>query len=160
MNAYFTISDVARESGFSPPTLRYYEEIGILPQPRRGTNGYRLYTPDDLARLQFVRRAKLLDLSLEEIKDILAYAVDGRCGPLQQHLVSLLETKIVAVNEKIRELRRLKADLQVYQQAIARSSHTCVANAPTDRGHPSTGSGQALDDPAFCDCMETPTQTE
>lgn len=132
MDDHFTISQIARKSGFSPPTLRYYEEIGILAGPRRASNGYRRYSPDDLARLQFVKRAKLLDLSLAEIKDILEYAVDGRCGPLQQHLIALLEMKIVAVSEKIRELRRLKTDLQVYQQAISKSSDTCPKVAPTD----------------------------
>lgn len=152
MDHHLTISQIACKSGFSPPTLRYYEEVGLLPGPRRGSNGYRRYTTDDLARLQFVKRAKLLDLSLQEIKDILAYAVDGRCGPLQERLVSLLEMKIVAVNEKIRELRRLKTDLQVYQQAIAKSSDTCTAAAPTDRGH--------LGDSEFCTCINTPKQLE
>jgi len=140
---HFHISRVAQEIGLNPPTIRYYEQIGLLPPPTRSENGYRLYSPDDLARLRFVKRARLLDLPLEEIGDIMAYALDGHCGPLQAQLVSLLETKMAEVNNKIRELNHLKADLKILHQALTDQTPTSTDVSPSP-------------DPGFCACLDKP----
>lgn len=73
----FQIAELARRTGFSPPTLRYYEEIGLLEQPDRSKAGHRVYDRDDEARLQFIRRAKHLGLSLEEIRDLVGVWAGG-----------------------------------------------------------------------------------
>ncbi len=65
------ISDVADRTGFSGPTLRYYEQIGLLPPPERTDAGYRIYTARDIDRLRFIARAKTLGCSLDEIGDLL-----------------------------------------------------------------------------------------
>jgi DNA-binding transcriptional MerR regulator len=140
MDNHFRIGQVACIVGLSPSAIRYYEGIGLLPQPRRTATGYRLYSQDDVARLQFVKRAKLLGLSLDEIRDIVAYAVDGHCGPLQHHLSSILEAKIAEVEERIRELCCLKDDLVACHQMLARQSQV-----PTWR--------DSSADPTFCRCL-------
>jgi hypothetical protein len=73
------IGELARQTGLSIKTIRYYERRGLLEQPPRAQGGYRLYGPEEVARLRFVQRAKLLRLTLEEISG------DGRaCRPLQR----------------------------------------------------------------------------
>jgi MerR family copper efflux transcriptional regulator len=64
------IAEVARRSGFSPATLRYYEDIGLLPATSRTRGGYRAYDERTLERLAFIARAKQLGCSLEEIADL------------------------------------------------------------------------------------------
>ena len=66
------IKEVADRSGFSPPTLRYYEEIGILPAPTRTPSGYRTYDERTLERLAFIARTKQLGCTLEEIAERLS----------------------------------------------------------------------------------------
>ncbi len=69
MTAY-RISEVAEKSGFSPATLRYYEQIGVVPATARNEAGYRIYDERSLGRLAFVARAKQLGLSLDEAGDL------------------------------------------------------------------------------------------
>src|ERR671911_1177373 len=72
------IGEVANWTGLSIKTIRYYESRGLLEQPSRTEGGYRLYGPEEVARLRFVQRAKLLGLTLEEIKELVKLAV--RCN--------------------------------------------------------------------------------
>jgi len=162
MSDHFShIGQAARETGLSPPTIRYYEQIGLLPPPVRGENGYRLYSQDDLARLRFVRRARLLDLALEEIRDIMAYALDGRCGSLQQYLVSLLEAKIAEVDERIRELGSLRADLETFHRALAIQPQMSVnvSSGLADDARYAAPHDRRLAAPhnrSFCACLDKP----
>lgn len=64
------IGEVARLTGFPAKTLRYYEEIGLVQPASRTEAGYRLYGQEEVARLEFVRQAKLIGLKLEEIKEL------------------------------------------------------------------------------------------
>ena len=61
------IGQLANEVGLNPKTLRYYEQIGLLPAPQRSPSGYRLYTAADRERLDFIAKAKAIGLTLEEI---------------------------------------------------------------------------------------------
>ena len=84
---------MARRSGFTPATLRYYEEIGLLPPPSRTASGYRSYGDDALDRLAFIARAKQLGCALEEIRDLSIAWDGGRCGPIQDRLRELVASK-------------------------------------------------------------------
>jgi DNA-binding transcriptional MerR regulator len=106
------IGEIAATVHLPPKTIRYYEEVGVLPPARRSSAGYRLYSPRDVERLNFVRRAKLLGLSLRQIKDLVGYAVDGRCEHLQQHLLDLMDTKCAEIDRQVAELLALKDDLR------------------------------------------------
>ncbi len=78
----YRIAEVAERSGFSSATLRYYEDIGLLPTLTRTDAGYRTYDDRDLERLTFVARAKQLGCSLEETTHLLS-AWDADCGEVQ-----------------------------------------------------------------------------
>ncbi len=107
------IAELAERTGFSRPTLRYYEEIGLLEAPERSDTGYRVYDRRIEARLQFIRRAKRLGLSLEEIRSLVAVWAGGECAVTRQQLRELVEAKIGAVRAQVEEsatfLRQLEA---------------------------------------------------
>lgn len=106
------IKDVADRSGFSAPTLRYYEEIGLLPVPARTPSGYRSYDEHTLDRLAFIARAKQLGCTLEEISDLATAWEGGRCGPIQDRLRAVVRDKLTAARTQMAELTTLTAELQ------------------------------------------------
>jgi DNA-binding transcriptional MerR regulator len=116
------IAEVAERSGFSPPTLRYYESIGLLPPAERAGNGYRVYDHRTLDRLAVIARAKQLGCTLDEIAEILAAGEAGHCAPVQSQLSGLIAGKIAAAHARIVELTVLVADLQ--RSAAVLSSYT------------------------------------
>lgn len=124
----FWISELAARSGLSPETVRYYEHIGVMPEPRRTAGGYRVYGRSDLERLSFIGRAQALGLKLDEIARILALAEqDGE--PPCDHVRDRLSQRLDEVNERIAELRalreRLQAALQRAEEAPAASWCRC-----------------------------------
>jgi DNA-binding transcriptional MerR regulator len=104
------IQEFANLTGLSAKTIRYYESIGILSPPPRAPNGYREYTEQDLARARFVAGTRSLDLSLEEIREILAMQ-DRREAPCRT-LLNLIEQKADQIEERIRLLRQMEVDLR------------------------------------------------
>jgi DNA-binding transcriptional MerR regulator len=72
------IGELAAALDLNPKTIRYYEDIGLLPQPKRSAAGYRLYDDADHERLRFILKAKAVGLSLEEISRILAICDQGQ----------------------------------------------------------------------------------
>lgn len=107
------IGQVARQTGINPKTIRYYEEIGLLPKPRRGDNNYRVYSEDTVIRIKFIKKAKSLGFTLKEIKEILALR-DRGFKPCN-HVRSLLKQRIFDVEQKISELTALRAQLKRLQ---------------------------------------------
>lgn len=112
----YRISEVADRTGFPPSTLRYYEDVGLLPEPARTEAGYRVYDEEDVDLLLFVGRAKRLGLSLEEITH-LAEARRDDCGTTRGRLVELLDAKLRQVHEEVVELTRFSQQLEeVYER--------------------------------------------
>jgi MerR family copper efflux transcriptional regulator len=107
------IAEVAERSGFSPATLRYYEQIELVPAPVRTAAGYREYDAAVLERLAFIGRAKALGCSLEEVADLLPRLATGRCAPVQDRLKELAAAKIDGVRARVAELRAFEADLRL-----------------------------------------------
>lgn len=114
MTGELTIGELAKELRLNPKTIRYYEEMGLLPEPRRSESGYRIYSGDEIKRLVLVRRAKLLGLTLAEIKEIVGYAIDGHCGDLEGRLLSLVEAKLGEIDQKIEDLVTFRDSLRQY----------------------------------------------
>lgn len=103
------IGELARAAGVNPKTIRYYEAVGLLPEPVRTASGYRDYSRADLAQLTFVRSAKRLGMSLDEIRRILAVQHRGEapCRVVRE----VLDVHLVAIDEKLAELSALRATL-------------------------------------------------
>ncbi len=119
MKVGLTIGELAKELHLNPKTIRYYEEVGLLPEPRRSESGYRVYSRYEIERLRLVKRAKLLGLTLAEIREIVAYAIDGRCHALEQQLLSLVEAKLGEIDQKIEDLVDFKDNLRQYHNDLS-----------------------------------------
>ena len=113
MREQLQIGEVAKLIGISPKTIRYYHEIGLLAEPKRTGGGYRLYTAQDLLRLQRIRRLRSLGLSLYHIKEILGENDIEQEIMLRNALQSLVEeltTQIIKLEERRELLKNLLAE--------------------------------------------------
>ena len=117
----FSIGEVGERSGLSARTIRYYEELGLLPGVRRRVAGRRVYGADQLERLRFIERLKKLGLSLGEIKELNAlYAIKGSTGAMLAHLGGLLDTHLEELDGRISELTDLRGEMGRYHDHVAR----------------------------------------
>ncbi len=139
------IGDLARITGLSIKTIRYYESRGLLEKPPRTEGGYRLYGPEEVARLRFVQRAKLLGLTLEEIREMVELAARCNEGELVPRLEQLLEAKLEETERKLAELSAFRQNLLYYRK---RASALSDGVLPTDR---------YCEDVSFCGCLEAVT---
>jgi len=115
--------DLARATGCNPETIRYYEKIGIMPDPPRSTKGYRSYDDTHVRRLKFVMRSRDLGFSLEEVRGLLGL-VDNRiqtCAEVQ----ALAEVHLGEVRAKIADLTRIE---RILSETVAR----CTGDAAPD----------------------------
>ena len=111
----FQIGELSKHADVPEKTIRYYEEIGLLPPARRSANSYRIYDEADVERLRFIRSARALDFALQEIAQILA-ARDRREPPCG-HVMELLQDHIDDIETRIHELEQLKRDLTTLYEA-------------------------------------------
>ena len=104
------IGILAEATGTPVETIRFYEREGLLPPPARAENNYRMYLPVRVERLAFVRQCRNLDMTLDEIRALLALRESPAqdCGDIN----TLLDEHIGHVAQRIRELRALEADLK------------------------------------------------
>ncbi len=114
------IKDVAAATGFTTATLRYYEQIGLLPTSARTPAGYRTYDQRTLERLAFIARAKQLGCTLEEIAGLTTAWDGGQCGPIQDQLSELVAGKVAAAQVQITELMTFTGELQAAAAALER----------------------------------------
>ncbi len=110
-----TIGQVASGAGVNVQTVRYYERRGLLPEAPRTSGGYRMYDPEAIARLRFIKRSQDLGFSLEEITELLELRVEhgAACATVE----AKAKEKIAMVEEKIDELQRIKAVLDELSRA-------------------------------------------
>jgi DNA-binding transcriptional MerR regulator len=103
------IGDLASRVGVNPKTVRYYEEIGLMPPPERRPSGHRLYGGEDLERMRFIRSAQRLGITLDDIREILALRERGRrpCG----YVRDVLRREVADIEQRIAEMTRLREDL-------------------------------------------------
>lgn len=104
-----TVSKLAAQAGLSPDTIRYYERVGLLPQPRRGPSGYRLYQDAEVERLRFIKGAQHVGLRLREIRELLQIRDRGGCPC--GHTESLLRSRIAEVDAELNRLRSMREEL-------------------------------------------------
>lgn len=106
---HLTIGQLAKRAKVNIQTIRYYERRGIIPEPPRRNSGYRQYSTEMITRLQFIRRAKELGFSLEEIGDLLSLRLDLKtpCSVVKRKA----EAKLSDIAEKIKTLQRMETAL-------------------------------------------------
>ena len=104
------IGEAAEAAGVPAQTIRFYERRGLLPQPRRGTNGYREYDAGILTRLAFIRSGQAAGLTLVEVASILDLRRDGSVPCTHVH--SLLLSKLADIRTRQRELATLESELE------------------------------------------------
>lgn len=100
------IGVIATQAGVPIKTIRYYEDVGLLPKPTRTVARYRLYSPEVVDRLQFIKKAQSLGLRLEDIKEILELADRGRCPC--GHVQRTLKQRLDELRQRIRDLKQLE----------------------------------------------------
>jgi DNA-binding transcriptional MerR regulator len=105
----FQIGELSALTGVSNKTIRYYEDIGLLPPAKRAENDYRIYDDEDVERLGFIRRARSLDFALEDIDEILAFR--DRDEPPCKYVMDLMRSQIDEVSARIRDLEKLRTEL-------------------------------------------------
>lgn len=126
-----TIGELARRCSVKPKTIRYYESIGVLPESRRMSNGYRVYAGADVTRLAFVQNAKQLGLTLDEIRGLVPLADSRDCRSLSAVLERAVGDRLAWIDSQIAALEELKKSLLGFQrEARARARRIREADEP------------------------------
>ena len=130
------IREVCHQTGLSARTVRYYEELGLLPGVRRREGGRRVYGEDELERLRFITRLKALGLSLAEVKQLNSvYEIGGSTSAMLERLDELLGQRLDELDARIRELASLRDEMSKYRDHIgARADAVSPGRVPTTGG--------------------------
>jgi DNA-binding transcriptional MerR regulator len=113
------ITQVCEQTELSARTVRYYEELGLLPNVRRHSGGRRVYGPDEVERLFFIQRLKTLGLSLTEIKDLNAvYSIAGSTREMLARLDLLLADRLSDLDRRIKQLEDLRQEIRAYRDHV------------------------------------------
>jgi len=119
------IGRLSKDTGTKVETIRYYERVGLLPAPARSEGGYRLYRIDHLKRLNFIRRARTLGFSIDEIRTLLRLA-DERKRPCAEVRV-VAEAHLEDVRAKIADLKAME---RVLRDTVARCAKGTGSRCP------------------------------
>lgn len=115
----YPIGELSRMVNLTQRTIRYYEEIGLLHSVRRIENGKRVYTDDDVRRLKFINRLKVLGLSLAEMVDLeKIYRQQRNNREILPKLIGILDQRAAQIDERIRQLTVLKKEIREYQARL------------------------------------------
>jgi DNA-binding transcriptional MerR regulator len=126
--AAFSIREVCAKTGLSARTVRYYEELGLLPGVRRRAGGRRVYGADELERLRFITRLKALGLALEEIGELNAvHAIGGSTRAMLDRLDQLLARHLRELDSRIEELDSLRDQIRKYRDHVAERADALAA---------------------------------
>jgi MerR family Zn(II)-responsive transcriptional regulator of zntA len=138
------IGELARLMGLPVKRIHYYERRGLLEPASRSDVGCRLYSREEAARLEFIKRAKLLGLTLEEIRELVELAARCNEGQLIPRLEDVLDSKLRETERKIEELFAFRENLLYYRQRTE-DLKDCVPIA------------RYCEDVSFCGCLEAVT---
>jgi DNA-binding transcriptional MerR regulator len=118
-----SIGKLSKAAGVKVPTIRYYEQVGLLPEPERSGGNQRLYTAATMDRLSFIRHARDLGFALEAIRDLLSLSdtPDQSCAAADQ----IAKSQLIAVRDRLTRLRALETELE---RMIAQCAHGTIAD--------------------------------
>src|SRR3954447_9031074 len=105
-----SIGDLAKSTGTKVVTVRYYEQIGLLPVPSRTTGNYRTYSNDHMSRLRFIRRCRDLGFTLDQIRDLLRLSSQKNEECVEVDRITALH--LAEIEQKIADLKRLAKELR------------------------------------------------
>jgi DNA-binding transcriptional MerR regulator len=146
LSAALRIGEAARLTGVPAKTLRYYEDIGLLSPAGRTEAGYRLYEWRELEQIEFIRRAKLMGLKLEEVRELVEAAGAEMPNDVFRRLEELLERKLEETERQLRDLQAFRESLLKYREraATARERDLCRCGEREAGG--------------FCSCVTVTTE--
>ncbi len=104
-----TIGALSSQTHCTVPTIRYYEQIGLLPRPERASNGHRYYRGEDLKRLAFIKRCRDFGFSIDQVRELAGLFEDGDRACVEVR--DLAQVHLDQVRAKLEELRQLEASL-------------------------------------------------
>lgn len=154
----YRIAEVAELTGLPASAIRYYEHEGMLRPADRAPNGYRSYRERDVERLRFVRRARNLDLSVADLRDLVELWDDEDCAVVADRMHHQVDQRLRETQAQIAELMALAGELQQVQTRLAGASHegpcgdgcACVDPARPSRDLPLVPSAHADSDTVAC----------
>lgn len=135
------VGEVAQLTGFSVKTLHYYEKQGLAKPASRTEAGHRLYGEEEVARLQFIKRAKLLGLTLEESRELVSLAAGCNKGEIVPTLKYILEEQLEESERRMKELATFRESLLYYKRRLFEDDPEQACKART----------------SFCGCLEAAT---
>ena len=118
------IGELAAQTGLAPSAIRYYEQSGLLPEPTRGPNGYRVYPVAAVERLRLIRSAQQLGFSLDTLRDVFASTETLTAD----NLLCGLDTRLDEIAQSMATLRAQRNELQRLRALVvdAREAQTCT----------------------------------
>jgi DNA-binding transcriptional MerR regulator len=117
----YRIGELAAKVGLTERTIRYYEERGLLESVKRLEGGQRVYTDDDVRRLKFIQKLKVLGLSLAEMQELeTLYGRHHTNDKVLPRLIELLDAHLTTVSERLRELAALRDEIRSYRQHVTK----------------------------------------
>lgn len=135
MHVYLRIGELAKQTGVSVETLRFYEKQGLLNSPARSASGYRLYDEHTTKRVAFILRAKAVGFSLKDIADLLALEIN-REQETCESVKSFAQAKLTEIDHKLSELMKMRAALNQITEACCggekSASHCTILTALAD----------------------------
>jgi DNA-binding transcriptional MerR regulator len=118
--ASYRIGELAANVGMTERTIRYYEEVGLLDSVKRLDGGTRVYTDEDVRRLKFIRKLKVLGLSLQEMHELEGmYKTQRSNKVVLPRLIELLDSHLETVDGRIAELQALRDEIRRYREHVA-----------------------------------------
>ena len=115
-----SIAEVCARTGLSARTVRYYEELGLLPDVRRKAGARRVFGADEVERIRFIQRLKKLGLSLAEIRDLNdVHAIGGSTAAMLDRLDEVLAQRLSELDARIGELAGLRDEIEKYRARVA-----------------------------------------
>lgn len=107
-----TIGALASQTKTNVPTIRFYEEIGLLPRAQRAANGHRHYRDADLKRLSFIKRCRDFGFPIEQVRELVVLFEDGDRACIKVR--DMAQTHLNTVREKLKEMRQLEVNLAAF----------------------------------------------
>ena len=119
--AGYRIGELAAKVGVTERTIRYYEERGLLESVKRLDGGQRVYTDDDVRRLKFIQKLKVLGLSLAEMQELeTLYGRHHTNAKVLPRLIELLDSHLATVSQRLGELAALRDEIRSYRQHVTK----------------------------------------